>query len=309
MLDTDTRTGEPNWQADTAEWRAGRGSEYLNIQASFPAVPSSSPLTVTLRLGIIFSIMGCLVKKRLHSKQLTSQISKRGCYYSVCTRVRMGVGWIVGRLLGWCRPAPVAGSRLPCRSRGRAADHILPSSSRAGPARTSCSRAGGTCRDQPCSSSARRPACAPRPSPGTLPTQHFSTASERSEIFVLFYSETKSRKKVGVGWLIGWKVRSAKLCVWLDCAIIYLTFYIKEFINDFLIYHYGIPVFICCNVTKPQVVIPKTKLREDDPPGGTKAYTEYFSEYYLQIVQLAVILCLVVALWVSSTSCECTNGA
>ena len=46
-----------------------------------------------------------------------------------------------------------------------------------------------------------------------------------------------------------------------------------------------------------QVVIPKATLREDEEnEKRASKYSEYFSEYYLQIVQLGVIVCLIIFL-------------
>ena len=45
------------------------------------------------------------------------------------------------------------------------------------------------------------------------------------------------------------------------------------------------------------MVIPKATLREDEENEKRAGkYSEYFSEYYLQIVQLGVIVCLIIFL-------------
>ena len=53
------------------------------------------------------------------------------------------------------------------------------------------------------------------------------------------------------------------------------------------------------------MVIPKVALREDEEkstPAGK--YGDYLSEYYLQIIQLGVIVCLILFLWVFIFVCE-----
>ena len=45
------------------------------------------------------------------------------------------------------------------------------------------------------------------------------------------------------------------------------------------------------------MVIPKATLREDEEnEKRASKFSEYFSEYYLQIVQLGVIVCLIIFL-------------
>ena len=47
------------------------------------------------------------------------------------------------------------------------------------------------------------------------------------------------------------------------------------------------------------MVIPKVNLREDEEKEKSVGkYSEYLSEYYLQIIQLGVIVCLILFLWV-----------